>query len=188
MGDTTLISRKTELRRQLRSLRIAIPEAARRQAALAAAHKALRLLRSRRHVAIYFPHGSELDTGPLMDGLLRRGHRLYVPRLRGTQMNFVALNPRAVLRRNRFGIAEPAGSRRAARLDAIVVPLVGFDRAGRRLGQGGGYYDRVLMRCRALRVGYAFSVQQAAVIPAGPLDARLDAVITENALWRFTRP
>lgn len=188
VGDTTLSSRKTKLRRQLRTLRVAIPKAMRLKAAIKAARRAQRLLHGRRHVAVYFSHGSELDTRPLIQLLFRTGHRLYVPKLRGSHMTFVALNPHASLRHGRFGIPEPASSRRAARLDAIVLPLLGFDDKGRRLGQGGGYYDRALMNCRALRVGFAFAAQQAAEIPAGEQDARLDAVVTESALWRFTRP
>lgn len=182
-----LSARKTKLRQQLRAQRAAIPKAARRGAAIKAARIASRLLRSHRHIAVYFSHGSELDTAPLIRLLARGGHLLYVPRLRGPRMIFVTLKPRAVLRRNRFGIPEPVSGPRAVRLDAIVLPLVGFDDAGRRLGQGGGFYDRALMRGRALRAGFSFAVQEAPAIPADERDARLDAVVTERGIHRFTR-
>lgn len=187
VGDTTLSSRKIKLRRQLRSQRAAIPESVRRAAAFRAARIASRLLRNRRHVAVYFSYGGELDTAPLMRLLSRAGHFLYVPKLRGEHMSFVELKPRAALRRNRFGIPEPVTSTRATRLDAIVLPLLGFDGAGRRLGQGGGYYDRALTQHRPTRIGFAFAAQQTATIPANDLDARLDAVVTERGIHRFTR-
>lgn len=187
VGDTTLSSRKIKLRRQLRAQRAAIPKSLRRLAAIKATRIASRLLRNHRHVAVYFSFGSELDTGPLIQFLSRAGHSLYVPKLRGEHMSFVALKPRTSLRRNRFGIPEPACGTRAARLDAIVLPLVGFDNAGRRLGQGGGFYDRALMRQRAFRVGFAFAAQQVPAIPADERDARLDAVVTESGIHRFQR-
>ena len=103
-------------------------------------------------------------------------------------MVFVALKRGVALRRNRFGIAEPVTSQRAPQLDAIVLPLLGFDRSGQRLGQGGGYYDRALTQprtCRRLlRLGYAYALQEIAAVPTGVHDARMDVVITERgALW-----
>ncbi|MBI3171057.1 MAG: 5-formyltetrahydrofolate cyclo-ligase, partial [Hydrocarboniphaga effusa] len=157
------------MRQQLRAQRAAIPKSVRRAAAVKAARSASRLLRNRRHVAVYFSHGSELDTGPLIQALARRNHRLYLPRLQGGRMSFVPFSPGAKLRRNRFGIPEPVAAARAARLDAIVLPLVGFGGAGRRLGQGGGFYDRALARRRSFRIGFAFAAQEAAEIPAGEL-------------------
>jgi 5-formyltetrahydrofolate cyclo-ligase len=93
------------------------------------------------------------------------------------------------LRRNRYGIAEPVVLKRPPRLDLILLPLVAFDAQGRRLGMGGGYYDRLLQRARAsrrpLRVGHAFGAQQVAAVPVAAHDVRLDAVVTEQGLRRF---
>ena len=64
--------------------------------------------------------------------------------------------------------------------DLLLVPLLAFDRSGRRLGYGGGYYDRTLAALPGRRtVGCAFAAQEVAEVPAGPLDARLDVVATE---------
>ena len=68
----------------------------------------------------------------------------------------------------------------------LLVPLVGFDMTGRRLGMGGGYYDATLAALRAgaagiLAVGYAFAVQQVPELPAGSWDQRLDWIVTERA-------
>jgi 5-formyltetrahydrofolate cyclo-ligase len=187
-GADSLQARKRALRQQLRRVRAAIPLAERRRAAQAAARHLARACRrwQPRHVALYLGLAEEIDTRPLIAAL--RGARLYVPRIgRDGSMRFTRLAPPLVA--NRYGIPEPALLRRPARLDLIVLPLVGFDASGARLGMGGGYYDRLLARPRAcrrpLRVGFAFAAQQVRAVPVGRHDARLDAVVTEHGLRRF---
>ena len=189
-GDTFLLKRTQ--RRDLRRLRALIPGHERRYAAKRAAQHALRWLQLRpsRTVAVYLSAGSELETHPLIACLQRAGHRVCVPVvLANAGMRFVELAPSARLRRNRLGIREPdAASAQVpyAQLDAILLPLVGFDHDGRRLGAGGGYYDRYLARPRAgmrpLRIGYAFAVQGVERLPDDPWDIRLDAIITERGI------
>jgi 5-formyltetrahydrofolate cyclo-ligase len=73
------------------------------------------------------------------------------------------------------------------------VPLLAFDRQGRRLGYGAGYYDLALRELRALRppplaIGVAFAAQELDEVPAGPHDQPLDAVVTERAVHRCGTP
>lgn len=189
-GDTTsLSSRKAALRKELRQRRRALPSAERGRAALAAARHLARACRrlQARHVAAYVGFADEIDTAPALRLLRERGCRVYVPKIAGARLRFALL--RGALRRNRYGIAEPAVLRLPPRLDLIVLPLVGFDAQGRRLGMGGGYYDRLLARGRAtrrpLRVGYAFAAQEARGVPVAAHDVRLDAVVTERGWRRF---
>jgi len=184
-----LAQRKRALRQSLRRLREELPAARRRQSALKAARHLLRGLPTARDVAVYLAVGAELDTQPLIAGLHRAGCRVYAPRIEPrARMRFLRVKPRAPLRRNRFGIAEPAAAGAAGRLDAIVMPLVGFDAAGHRLGMGGGYYDRLLARTRSfhrpLRIGLGYAAQEVPHLPAAAHDARLDAVVTERG-WRW---
>jgi 5-formyltetrahydrofolate cyclo-ligase len=186
---------KSEWRRLMRQRRAALDRTARRQAAEQSARHLIRALRQRgaRSVAVYVAYGAELSTDALIAQLHRAGMRVAVPRLRASNaMVFVELRPGAVLRHNRYGIAEPAGRAchaRVAELDAIVLPLTAFDVQGHRLGTGGGYYDRLLAdrhsRRRPWRVGYAYSFQQAQQLPVEPWDIRLHAVCTERGLRRF---
>ena len=71
----------------------------------------------------------------------------------------------------------------------LIVPLVGFDARGYRLGYGGGFYDRTLEGLRArgevLAVGFAFAAQEMAEVPIEPTDQRLDVMVTETAVRRF---
>jgi 5-formyltetrahydrofolate cyclo-ligase len=190
-GDTTssLARRKAAVRLPARSLRRLLPRARRRRAAEQAARHLAPLLRSR-HVAVYLSLGEEIDTAPLIRRLRGLGCALYVPKVgaRG-QLRFSRLVAGAALRPNRYGIREPATLCRPPRLDAIVMPLVAFDAAGRRLGMGGGYYDRLLGRARPYRrpwrVGFAFEAQEVAAVPTEAHDVRLHAVATERGVRRF---
>ena len=190
-GDTTssLARRKAAVRLPVRTLRQRLPLAQRKRAAAQAARRLAPRLRGCR-VAVYLSLGEEIDTAPLVRRLRRLGCALYVPKVgaRG-QLRFTRLVAGAALRRNRYGIREPAVLRRPSRLDAIVLPLVAFDGAGHRLGMGGGYYDRLLGRARPYRkpwrVGFAFAAQEVAAVPVEAHDVRLHAIATERGVRRF---
>ncbi len=90
--------------------------------------------------------------------------------------------------RGRFGIWAPVPERScpagAESLDAVILPCVGFDGAGRRLGHGGGYYDRYLPRCpQAVRVLAAFEVQRLDRVPTERCDQGAEIVVTEQGLF-----
>jgi 5-formyltetrahydrofolate cyclo-ligase len=187
------------LRKQLRNARRALSAAEhRRRSRLAAdAVATLPMFAAGKKVALYLPFDRETDTSSLLAAARRRGVLVFVPvvidRRRGL-MRFYPLIGR--LRPGAFGIAVPQRLRRphAARwLDLIVVPLVGVDGAGRRLGMGGGFYDRALSFRRGMRhqwgphlVGLAFDVQRTSEPFAEPWDIRLDSVATESGLHRMT--
>ncbi len=78
-------------------------------------------------------------------------------------------------------IPQPAADAAAAVPDVLLVPLLGFDRSGARLGQGGGHYDRYLAaHPGTIAVGIAWSVQEEAALPSGPHDQRLAHILTER--------
>ena len=75
--------------------------------------------------------------------------------------------------------------------EILIVPLVAFDRAGGRLGYGGGFYDRTLEELRfaggALAIGFAYAAQEAGDLPLEPTDQPLDMIVTENDVIEFAR-
>ncbi len=89
--------------------------------------------------------------------------------------------------RGKYGIWEPDPLRskriEADALDLIVVPGVAFDANCRRLGQGAGYYDRLLQNAGAVKIGIAFPLQIVAAVPAGAHDVTLDAVVTADTVF-----
>lgn len=74
--------------------------------------------------------------------------------------------------------------------DVLIVPMLAFDLRGYRLGYGGGFYDRTLSQLRAagdvLAIGLAYSAQEQAEVPIEATDEKLDLIVTENAVHRFT--
>jgi 5-formyltetrahydrofolate cyclo-ligase len=194
-----------ELRRQLRRSRRALPDAERRDAdrAIRAALRSLGVWQRGRRVAAFLGMPGEVDLRPCFDPAWRCGARLYVPHVISTRngtMAFVPLEPGATLHGNRFGIAEPASGVRGRipvrHLDTVLVPLVGFDSRGHRLGMGAGFYDRVLRqrldRAQSFRrprlIGIAYSVQQVERLEPAPWDVALDLVVTERGILRCSVP
>lgn len=189
---------KYTLRRQLKSARNAFTPAARRQAARAALRLALchgLLLRAQR-IGLYLPQGGEFDTHPLLNQALWMQRDCYLPILprRGRVMRFGRVGRGTQMTKNRYGIAEPVDARplRARQLDLLLLPLVGFDHRGYRLGMGGGYYDATLAFMQHRRwwrkprlVGVAYECQRVETLPHDPWDMPLDAVLTESQLYRF---
>jgi 5-formyltetrahydrofolate cyclo-ligase len=145
-------------------------------------------------VALYVSRGSEVDSRPLRALALHRGCRVYLPRItdyRGHRMIMVR-EAGGALRRNRYRIAEPAGSAAVAApaLAVVLMPLVGFDDEGNRLGNGAGYYDRFFSARRGARgapllVGIGFECQRCPPLEAAAHDVPLDAIITERGIQTF---
>jgi 5-formyltetrahydrofolate cyclo-ligase len=153
-------------------------------------------LRPGTRIGCYLAMPDEVDSAGCIAAALAHGCRLFLPRITDARQRRMTFAPFAgPMRRNIHGIPEPAArDRLAARwLDVILVPTVGFDARGHRLGMGAGYYDRALAfrlrhpRWRGPRlVGLAFDCQELQGIEPGPHDVRLDAIITESGLRRIT--
>ena len=192
---------KSQLRKRLRRERASLSPRERNVASRASARQLLRtpaFLRARR-IAVYHANGNELDPTPLVVAARALGKQCYLPVLHPFlhgKLVFAPWHAHTAMRPNRFGIPEPAGRERrlpARRLDLVIVPLLGFDRQGVRLGMGGGYYDRTFAfrnRCTAWRkpllVGFAYAFQRVEHLPNKPWDIRLDAVVTEDGLIYFS--
>ncbi len=100
------------------------------------------------------------------------------------------------MRKNNFGIAEPGDRGRilTAELDVVLVPLVGFDDAGNRLGMGGGFYDRHFSFLRSRThfrrprlIGVAYEMQRLPKLPTDPWDVPLWAVVTDRGIHKTGR-
>jgi 5-formyltetrahydrofolate cyclo-ligase len=166
------------------------PEIAARAAASVAAHlSALPALERARRVALYASLPDELPSRPIYDALAAGGASLVFPRaVEGAAPSFAAVSAWSELRPGRYGVLEPPAEAEAvvpAEGDLVLVPGVAFDRAGHRLGRGGGFYDRAFPAGAArapLLIGVAYAFQLVELVPHGALDRRVDAVVTERGL------
>ncbi|MCA3312829.1 MAG: 5-formyltetrahydrofolate cyclo-ligase [Roseomonas sp.] len=135
-------------------------------------------------IAGYWPMGDEMDPRPLMLALASLGLALALPVTppRGQPLIFRAWAPGGALRPGPAGTSEPAEGA-LVNPDWLLVPLLAFDRAGRRLGYGGGYYDRTLAALPGAKaIGIAYAGQEMPEVPAGPQDMRLPLIATEDSV------
>lgn len=186
---------KQRLRAALKAARQAIPAAERLRAGEAAADRlwALPALPAAAPIAGYWATGGEL---PLHAVLARLGPDggYCLPRLADDRrLRFAPWRPGQPLHCNRYGIPEPAAEETAAlapeQLAVVLLPLLGFDRGGHRLGQGGGWYDRSFAFRRhapapPLLVGIGYACQELPRVPREDWDLRLDYIVTERELIR----
>lgn len=179
----TLRAEKDALRTLLRGIRDALPEIERRAMGLEVAERILGVVEDRETVFIFLSFGSEVPTDPICARLFAAGHSLAVPHISQGELTPVEYEPGEAATPRVWGIREPSVLRPMdpSAIDAIVAPGLGFDRRGFRIGYGGGFYDRLLRRCRAdaLRTGIGFHTQLVSEVPHGGDDEPLDVVVTD---------
>ncbi|HSD70928.1 MAG TPA: 5-formyltetrahydrofolate cyclo-ligase [Woeseiaceae bacterium] len=182
---------QSAIRRDARQRRDTMPEADRTRASAIITNRVTRLpifVRSRL-VACYLSIGCEVDTSAIILRAWRMKKRIFVPDTRhGARMTFREIRPDSEYSNGPFGIQEPTGGlvMEAGMFDLVIVPVVAFDSANRRIGMGGGFYDRTFSFLRHRRiflkpklVGVAFARQRVDQIAPNPWDIRLFRVITE---------
>lgn len=189
-GDAELDEAKRAMRRVMRANRAAAargnPGAAQALAALWPA-----AMSGQGVVAGYWPMGDEMDARPLMTRLERAGARLALPHVPApnTAPTFRAWSVGAPIMQDYVGAPGAAPEAASLRPTIILAPLIAFDRAGGRLGRGGGHYDRAIAQWRpfgAIAVGLAFAAQEAAAVPMGAHDQRLAWILTEAEAIRVS--
>ena len=171
---------KNELRETVRAACAAksgrwLDEASRQITALLETREAFRRAGT---VALYWSLGHEVAT----HGLIRRWYRdkaILLPVMEGERLHWKPFTGEECLAGARFGIREPQGGPAAdpAAIDLAVVPGMGFDRLGNRLGHGKGFYDRFLLQTGAVKIGLCFDFQLLEAVPAEAHDVPMDRLI-----------
>ena len=143
-------------------------------------------------VMAFWAFGSEPDTAPLIEALHARGVRVALPKIVEGDLQPRAFVPGDPVTMASFGAGEPVDGDviDPGEIDVVITPAVAFDRSGRRVGYGGGFYDRFLPKTRpdAARIGIGFTVQLVDDdLPNGHFDLRVDAVVTDVEVVRIER-
>ncbi len=184
------------LRQRHRSARAALSEETLKQHAQALYDNltAIPELDQARHVAAYIAIRGEISLDPTIRGLEMRGAQCYLPVLRGEQMNFAPWHSDQPLEKKGMGLFEPSAPESAwiqpESLDAVLAPLVVFDRQCNRIGQGGGFYDRTFAfrreqhRAGPLLIGVAHHSQQELALPVQAWDVPLDMIVTNQGTYQ----
>ncbi len=141
-------------------------------------------------IMTYVSKRPEVETRDLIAILIERGKRVVVPIIeretRSLRLSYI--KDLSVLVPSTFGVPEPIGNEVPAsptEIEVAIIPMIAFDSRGNRLGYGAGYYDRFLSQhSHMIRIGVAFSCQQAEHIPADSNDVKMDYIVTEKGIIR----
>ena len=191
MSDAKIEQAKAAMRVKAHAERAAFFPSLRAEAATAAAGHFFKSLAPKpgEIVAAYWPIRDELDVKPVLTRLMDDGQPVCLPVVLGDglPLELRLWAEGAPLYPSGFGTLAPDELAPVVEPDVILMPLLGFDKHGTRLGYGGGYYDRTLMTLskKPTLVGFAFSRQEFDTIPREPHDVPLDAVVTEKGVTRF---
>lgn len=134
----------------------------------------------------FFPYKSEISTLPLLTRLHGDGWTLAMPVVmgEGLPLTFRVWKPGELTVAGIWNIPVPAETSPEVLPDVLLVPMLAFDAKGYRLGYGGGFYDRTLVKLRALKpiiaIGVAYSDQEVPEVPRADYDQPLDYIMTEK--------
>ncbi len=143
--------------------------------------ESLPVFQSAKTILLYYPVQNEVDVLPLVKRYKHEKTILFpVSHRRGMTVHPYAGN--AMMHRGKFGIPEPTTPAYEGTIDLMIVPAVAFDKKGRRLGRGGGYYDRFIKKIKnhTFTLGVAYDFQMIDEVPSARHDQRVQGVVTPN--------
>ncbi len=185
---------KIELRKTAFARRDALPASERQAAAETIAARPFPVsIKPGVIVSGFSPLKTEINPMPLMRRLAAAGARLALPVVAGRGKPLVMRSYAfgQALNEGVWGIREPKDDASEVDPDILIVPLAAFDRRGKRIGYGAGYYDMTINRLRSMKpvvaVGIAYAAQEVDEVPVTSRDERLDLVLTERDVIDFRK-
>jgi 5-formyltetrahydrofolate cyclo-ligase len=143
-------------------------------------------------ILFFAPLPNEVDLWPLLEEAVAGNKPVALPCFDAEKQRYISRrvkNLRVEIVSGRFGIREPSNACvdiSLDDLDLVLVPGVAFDRAGRRLGRGKGFYDRLLQHFRGKKAGIAFDEQLVENVPTEATDVRMDFILTPTRCVEMT--
>lgn len=166
-------------------MRKALPSAFVSFASARICEQAKQVLKEADEIGIYVGVGNEVETFELIRWCLLEGKHVYCPKVHGDTMDFYAVTSLKELKKGSFGLLEPSGKEAVEpqKLTHMVMPLVAFNEACQRIGQGKGYYDKYLKKCHCFTMGLAYECQKAEFSTESH-DIDMQLVITEENRYK----
>lgn len=186
--EAVLAANKKALRASIKQKRRALSIEYRQQASrkMQAELTKLHCYQAAEYIMLYMAMQDEVQLDELIAMVLKDGKKAVIPLVTGAGlMEAVELSDMADLVPDKYGIKTVSEEKQRLiapdKIDLIIVPGVAFDKAGHRLGMGGGFYDRFMLRAsRAVRAALAYDCQLLAAVPAEVHDLTVDYIITEK--------
>lgn len=190
--STEIPLRKREIRKILVRRRLSIPDKKREEKNRLIIQRLEKIpeFKQAEVVHLYIPikGKNEVDTWPIVTSLLGARKKIVIPvmEFNSVVLHHVYLEDIGNLKPNKWGVEEPETKRPAdiGALDIVLVPMIGGDTKGNRIGYGKGYYDSFLKQTKAVTIGLLYEECLIDEIPAEPHDVRLDIMITDKQLIR----
>jgi 5-formyltetrahydrofolate cyclo-ligase len=179
---------KNRIRQILRERKAAVPPVERLEKSERICRYVMGRIRKDETVLAYTSKELEVNTTPIIDALLKNKNPVAVPIIQkeDISLRLSYIRTRSVLVPSTFGVPEPIGNEIPAKpedITTILLPMLGFDRTGARIGYGAGYYDRFLEKHPGLnKIGIAFACQEIERLPVDDNDIRMDCIITEDGV------
>lgn len=195
IAEAVLAANKKALRASIKQKRRALSIEYRQQASRKMQAELTRLpcYQAAEYIMLYMAMQDEVQLDELIAMALKDGKKAVIPLVTGAGlMEAVELSDMADLVPDKYGIKTVSEEKRRLiapdKIDLIIVPGVAFDKAGHRLGMGGGFYDRFMLRAsRAVRAALAYDCQLLAAVPAEVHDLTVDYIITEKQNIALTK-
>ncbi|HZK29748.1 MAG TPA: 5-formyltetrahydrofolate cyclo-ligase [Methanoregula sp.] len=189
MADSDLKAQKKVLRDHARHVRCTLSQAEIEEKSACICMALQNFLEGIDPVMVYVSKPLEVNTRHLIEYLIAGRGRVIVPVIERETVNLRLswLDNPSVLVESTFRVHEPTGNEIPARPEDVkvaIIPVLGFDRKGNRLGYGAGYYDRFLARYPdIIRIGLAFACQELSALPCEDNDIKMDLMVTENGIY-----
>lgn len=176
---------KKELRKKYTKVRAEVEDKDLKDKLIRKNLRELDLYKKTKSVFVFISYRSEVDTKGIIEDILADGKKLLVPLVKGSQMIAVEVKGIDDLEPNKMGILEPKSGEEVTDVDLTITPGLAFDKAGYRLGYGGGYYDKFFAKVDTIRMGIGYYDQVVESLVHEDYDKPLEYLLTDRGLIEF---
>lgn len=176
---------KKELRKKYTKVRADVEDKEGKDRLIRKNLRQLDIYKKAKSIFVFISYKSEVDTRGIIEDILADGKKLLVPLVKGSEMIAVEVKGIDDLEPNKMGILEPKSGQEVTDVDLTITPGLAFDKAGYRLGYGGGYYDKFFAKVDTVRMGIGYSDQYVESLVHEDYDKALEYLLTEEGLIEF---